>query len=332
MPGCKPLCIVAVVLLVADCAGGRAREPIYSGTIEAVEVDVMPEVTGRILSRPVDQGDVIKTGDVIARIDAEPYHIALNETEAALAEAKAKLAQLLSGYRREEIAQATHALDAAAAQLTQAEARVTRIEELQDQKIATADDLDVARRDRDVAKARRESAQAQLALLVRGYRREEIDQAMAEVSRLDAVRDQRRLELERTILRSPVAGTVTEKLQEPGEYAKPGSPIVSVADLVSLYTWVYLAETDLPKVTIGEPVAVRVDGLPGRDFPGKVVYISKVAEFTPKNVQTVQDRVQLVFGVKVAVPNPGGELKVGLPADVILRQAAGQAAERGSSR
>jgi HlyD family secretion protein len=327
----KTLFIVAVLCLSAGCSDGREREPTYSGTIEAVEVDVMPEVTGRILSRPVDQGDLVRKGDVIAQIDAEPYHNALNETEASLSEAKAKLAQLVSGYRREEIARAAHAVDEAAAQRTQAEGRVTRIEELQDQKIATADDLDVARRDRDVARARLESAKAQLALLARGYRREEIDQAMAEVARLDAVRDQRRLELERTTLRSPVAGTVTEKLQEPGESAKPGSPFVSVADLVNLYTWVYLAETDLPKVRLGEPVAVRVDGLKGRSFPGKVVYISKVAEFTPKNVQTVQDRVQLVFGVKVAVSNPGGELKVGLPADVILRPSGGGAG-RGSSR
>ena len=128
----------------------------------------------------------------------------------------------------------------------------------------------------------------------------------------------RALDLERTTVRSPIAGTVTEKLMEAGEYARPGSPIVSVADLVHLYTWVYLSEVELGKVRLGDQVDVRIDAYPGRNFPGKIVYISTQAEFTPKNVQTVEDRVQLVFGVKVAVDNPGGELKVGIPADVAL--------------
>src|SRR5678816_1093713 len=305
-------------LLVA-CARGGAEDPSYSGTIEAVEVDVSPEVGGRILSRPVDQGDSVRKDDIVAVIDPQTYRIALAETEGALAEARAKLAEMTAGYRREEVETATHQVQEAEAQLTQTESRVKRVEEMLAQKIATPDDRDVARRDRDVARARLDAAKSHLGLLAHGYRREEIDQALAAVSRLEAARDQRRLDLERTTVKSPFAGTVTEKLQEPGEYAKPGAPIVSVADLENLYTWVYLGEADLPRVKIGDEVMVRVDGLPGHDFPGKVVYVSRTAEFTPKNVQTAQDRVQLVFGVKVAVANPDGALKVGIPADVHLK-------------
>lgn len=320
MRGPTPLFFATIALLTVACPRGNGRNAVYSGSIEAVEVDVVPEVSGRIVARKVDQGDGVSKGDTIATIDPEPYRIALAETEAALAGARAKLAQMTSGYRREEVDTATHQMQEAGAQLTQAEARVKRVEDLVGQQIASPDDLDVARRDRDVARARLEAARSQLALLSHGYRREEVEQAASEVSRLEAIRDQRRLDLERTTVKSPISGTVTEKLQEPGEYAKPGTPIVSVADLENLYTWVYLGEADLPKMSIGQSATVRVDGLPGREFPGKVVYVSKIAEFTPKNVQTVQDRVQLVFGVKVAVPNPDGSLKVGIPADVILKQ------------
>ncbi|HZC67761.1 MAG TPA: efflux RND transporter periplasmic adaptor subunit [Nitrospirales bacterium] len=310
--------------LLVGCPRGGAGGPAYSGTIEAVEVDVAPEVAGRIVSRPVDQGDTVKKDDTVAVIDPESYRIALAETEASLVEARAKLAEMTAGYRKEEVETASHQVQEAEAQLTQAEARVNRVEEMLAQKIATPDDRDVAHRDRDVARARVDAAKSRLALLAHGYRREEIDQALAAVSRLQAARDQRRLDLARTTVKSPVAGTVTEKLQEPGEYARPGSPIVSVADLENLYTWVYLGEADLPRVRIGDDVVVRVDGMPGHDFPGKVVYVSRTAEFTPKNVQTAQDRVQLVFGVKVAVANPDGALKVGIPADVHLKPGASQ--------
>ena len=106
------------------------------------------------------------------------------------------------------------------------------------------------------------------------------------------------------------------------KYARPGSPIVAVADLVNLYTWVYVTQVELAGIRTGDDVAVRIDGAPGKEYPGKVIYISKEAEFTPKNVQTVQDRAQLVFGVKVSVTNNDGSLKVGIPADVVLKSPA----------
>jgi len=317
-----PACTLAAATLLA-CSGSNGKGSVYSGTIEAVEVDVVAEVSGRILTRPVDQGDRVKKGDPIATIDPEPYRYALAETEGALAQASARLAELTRGYRREEIDAATHDVEEASAQVAQAEARVRRVEELRLQQVASQDDLDVAVRDRNVARARASAASSRLSLLSHGYRSEEVQQAHAEVSRLEAVRETRRLDLQRTSVVSPVEGTVTQKLLEPGEYARPGSPIVTVADLANLFTWVYLGEADLPAVRLGQEVAVRVDGMPGRDFPGKVIYISSTAEFTPKNVQTPQDRVQLVFGVKIAVSNADGALKVGIPADVTLERPDG---------
>ncbi|HET6372967.1 MAG TPA: HlyD family efflux transporter periplasmic adaptor subunit [Candidatus Polarisedimenticolia bacterium] len=313
-----PALIALSLLGLAQCSSRGPAGPVYSGTVEAVEVDVVPEVAGRILALGVDQGHVVEAGSLIATIDPASYRITLAEAEAAADGARAKLALVSAGYRTEEIDAAARQSDEAAAQLAQATARVARVEDLVSQRVATQDDLDIARRDRDVAEARLAAARQRHALLARGFRRQEIEQARADLARLEAQRDRARLDLERTEVRSPLKGTVTQKLQEPGEYARPGSPIVSVADLDNLFTWVYLSEVELPRVRVGDEVSVRIDAFPGRAFPGRVVYISPEAEFTPKNVQTVEDRVQQVYGVKVAVANPDGTLKVGIPADVAL--------------
>jgi HlyD family secretion protein len=313
----------AVLLTFPACAPGNDRSHTYSGTIEAIEVDIVPEVAGRIQKRPVDQGDAVRTGDTIATIDPEQYRLALAETEGALEEARAQLSMAQAGYRKEEIRTAAREVDEARAQLVLAETRVARVEELTKEEVSTQDDLDMARRDLDVARARLSAAEARHALLAKGYRLEEIEQARGRVTRLEAERDRRRLDLGRTTIVSPIEGIVTEKLLEPGEYVQPGSPIVSVADLANLYTWVYPSVVALETIRLGDEVAVKVDAYPDRSFPGKVVYVSPEAEFTPKNVQTVEDRVQLVFGVKVAVANPDGVLKIGIPADVVLDRRDG---------
>lgn len=310
-----------VVLAAAGCGGDRGGPPRYSGTIEAVEVDVAPEVSGRIVSRLVDEGAAVRKGDLIAEIDSESYRNALASTEAAVAEAEARLALMTAGYRKEEVTQAARQVEEARAELALARTQRGRIDSLVSEQVTSEDQRDLAQRDVEVAEARLASAEARHALLASGYRREEIDAARAEVALLTAEMDQRRLDLARTRIVSPLDGTVTQKLQEPGEYARPGSPIVTVANLTNLYTWVYLSTLEAPKVKLGESAAVLIDAFPGREFPGRVVFFSEEAEFTPKNVQTVDDRVQLVFGVKVAVANPDGVLKAGLPADVIFRAA-----------
>jgi len=314
-----PLLLAAALSLTGGCSRGDGGDPVYSGTIEAVEVDVVAEVAGRILERPVDEGYAVEPGTLIAKIDPEPYRLAVEETQASLREARARLALLEAGYRTEEIEEARRNLQEAEAQVDLARTQVARVENLVAQAVSTQEDLDIARRDLQVATARAQAARARLDLVERGYRLEDKKQAEAEVGRLEALLASRQFDLDRTQVVSRVAGTVTQKLQEPGEYAGVGSPIVTVADLANLYTWVYLGEAELGRIRLGDDVAVRIDSYPGRDFPGRVVYISDEAEFTPKNVQTVEDRVQLVFGVKVAVANPDGALKVGVPADVLLR-------------
>ncbi len=318
-----PAAAAVLLLFLPACDPRNDGGRVYSGTIEAVEVDIVPEVAGRIVKRPVDQGDAVRPGDTIATIDPEQYRLALAETEAALREARAQLSLTQAGYREEEIRAAAREVDEARAQLVLAESRVARVEDLYKKDVSAVDDLDAAHRDLDVARARLSGSESRHALLAKGYRAEESEEARARVARLQAEVGRRRLDLDRTTIVSPIEGIVTEKLLEEGEYVQPGSPIVSVADLANLYTWVYPSVVELEKIRLGDQVTVRIDAYPDRPFPGKVVYVSPEAEFTPKNVQTVDDRVQLVFGVKVAVANPEGILKIGIPADVTLDRRDG---------
>jgi HlyD family secretion protein len=120
------------------------------------------------------------------------------------------------------------------------------------------------------------------------------------------------------IILAPVAGTITKRFVEQGELAAIGMAVYRISDLTSMEITIYVSETDLPKVQVNQKASVHIDAFPEKIFEGKVVYLSSMAEFTPKNIQTKEERTKLVFAVKVKVPNPSGELKGGIPADVSL--------------
>jgi HlyD family secretion protein len=119
---------------------------------------------------------------------------------------------------------------------------------------------------------------------------------------------------------------------EPGEYVSPGTPVLTVADTAHMWVRAYLNQTDLGRVRLGQKVAVRIDTFPDRAYDGTVSFIASEAEFTPKTVQTPKERVKLVFRLKVDVANPKGELKPGMPADVILHEATGEGKEEGKGK
>jgi HlyD family secretion protein len=129
--------------------------------------------------------------------------------------------------------------------------------------------------------------------------------------------------LEKTIadctITAPAGGIVTHKAVEAGELVTPGATVVTLAGLDSVYVMIYVTELEIGRIKLGDGVEVRIDAFPDKPFPGKITYISPEAEFTPKNVQTKEDRVKLVFGVKVEIENKDGLLKPGLPADAVVR-------------
>ncbi len=171
-----------------------------------------------------------------------------------------------------------------------------------------------------ISEAMVELAEAKLEALKSGARAEDIEAAEAEVERAKASLEALRSRREKFFLYAPISGWVTTQAFEVGELVPPNAAILKIADLTELTLTVYVPEPDLGKVRLGQKVRVTVDALPGEVFEGEVVYISPRAEFTPKSVQTKEERVNLVFRVKVRLPNPEGKLKAGMPAEAFFTE------------
>jgi len=251
------------------------------------------------------------------------------------------LDELEAGSRPQEKLAALSALKAAEAQAARAQVEYDRLIKLREKDQAADLEFQIAKFALDAAKAeagradanyklveegpRKETieqaraalaeAQQRLDMAVNGPRVETIDQARARVGQAQAALRAARTRLGYASLASPMSGVVLSKNVEPGEYVAPGTPIVTVADLTHIWLRAYINETDLEKVKLGQKVRVTTDALPRREYVGRVAFISSQAEFTPKTVQTAQERVKLVYRIKIDIENPKQELKPGMPAD-----------------
>jgi HlyD family secretion protein len=179
------------------------------------------------------------------------------------------------------------------------------------------------REDVEQAEAALAQARAALELVRAGPRRERLDQARARLRQAEEALALAGYRLDETRLRAPVGGVVLSEHVEPGEYVAPGTPVVTLADLGRVWLRAYVDEPDLGRVRLGQEVQVTTDSFSGKAYEGRVSFISSEAEFTPKNVQTRKERVKLVFRIRIDVPNPGGELKPGMPADAVVARDGG---------
>ncbi len=314
------LALVFALAGLAACSGNGGGGAITaSGTIEAVEVNVAAKVGGQVEARPVDEGSRVKPGDTLAVIDHATLDIQLRQAEAGVDLAKAQLVLLRNGARQEDIRQAEAALIQAGANLTVAAADARRMRELAATGSVTPKQKDDAEARLTVAEAQRNAAVEALAKMRRLARPEEIQAAEARLAQAVAAADLLRKTIADCTIVAPAGGVVTRKAVEPGELVSPGSTVVTLSELGSVYVMIYVTEKELGRVRLGDAAEVSIDTFPGRTFPGKVTYISPEAEFTPKNIQTKEDRVKLVFGVKVEIENREGLLKPGLPADAAIR-------------
>lgn len=315
--------LLALIALAAlGCSNGRAKDVIAaSGTIEAVEVDVAAKVAGQILGLAVDEGSRVAPGDVLATIDHATADIQLRQAQAGVELAEAQLALLVKGSRPEDIQQAEAALTQAEANLRVAADDAKRMRELASTGSVTPKQRDDAEARLTVAEAQRTAAAEALAKARRLARPEEIRAAEARLAQARAAADLLTKAIADCTVTAPVGGVVTHRAAEAGELAAPGSTLVTIAELDTVYVMIYITEKELGRVRLGDAVEVRIDSFPDRAFAGRITYISPEAEFTPKNVQTKEDRVKLVFGVKVKIENREGLLKPGLPADALIRPA-----------
>jgi HlyD family secretion protein len=316
----------AAALAVAACTGLACKatqdpgEITASGHVEATQVRVAARTPGTLASLSVDEGDRVAAGQALATVDTVDAELALATARAERGQAEAELRLRTAGSRKEDIAEARAQVARAAADLDGAEKDLARMEGLLAAGSGTPKSRDDARVRRDAMAAALTAARERSRRTESGSRPEEIDSARARLAAADARVAQLAQQVKDASLVSPVAGIVTEKVAEQGELLARGSAIVVVTDLADAWLTVYVAEPDLARIRLGQPAEVRTDD--GQTRQGKVTFIASQAEFTPKNVQTRDERVKLVYKVKVGLPNGDGLFKPGMPAEARL-QAAG---------
>jgi HlyD family secretion protein len=384
----KRLIPVIIAIVVLAIAGGilwsqrngrdEARHIRLSGNMELTQVDISFKVAGKLIDRTVNEGDTVKKGQLIARIDqvqsirqkqaqqagVQSAEMQLSQSATSIAwqqatnaadielrradirQAQANLDQLLNGSRPEEIQQAQAAVADARTQAEQA-----RLDWERAQTLYKNDDISTAQRDQYQARANSTAAllrqaQERLALVKEGPRKEEIAAARAALARaqaalkvseanvLEVKRRQedlagRKAEMQRaqaqlgvtesqlddTSVYSPIDGVVLVKSAEVGEVLAAGTTVVTIGDLEHPWLRGYVKETDLGRVKLGQKVKLTTDSYPGKVYWGHVSFIASEAEFTPKQIQTTEERVKLVYRIKIDVDNSSHELKSNMPVD-----------------
>jgi len=323
-----------VAALLCATFDGACRKPPpadrvrASGQVEATDVQVAAPVAGRLLELRVAEGDRVKAGDVIARLDTADAELTLARIRAERDQASAQLRLLAAGARPEDVRQAeaqraTAEADVRAAdvEVKAAEADVERFEALLASNSGSRKQRDDAVTRRDLARARAQSARDRVtvarenvARLRAGSRREDIEGARARIAAIDAQIASWEKTIADATVTAPISGTISDRLVDPGELLQPRAPIVVIADLEQVWANVYVDEPSIPKLRVGQQATVFTDA-GGAGLTGTVTYISSKAEFTPRNVQTAEDRSKLVYRIKISVPNTNGVLKVGMPVE-----------------
>ena len=324
--------IVALTALglcgVLSCRSRAEDGPLRaSGYVEATEVRVAAEVGGRILQLPVEEGDRVAAGAVVAQLDTSDVDLALQRAAAERAQAVAQLRLLQAGARAEDVRQARAQADSARAdhaaaesELRSAAADLSRFEALLASNAGSRKQRDDAATRREVAAARVEAARErvraadeQVARLRAGARREEVAAADARVAAVDAQIAALNKSRADAVVRAPVAGVVTSRLVDPGEIVAPRAPLLVVTDLDRAWANVYVDEPIVPRLTLGQTIPLVTDAQ--QRVEGKITFISPKAEFTPRNVQTAEERTKLVYRIKVTTDNRQGILKSGMPVE-----------------
>lgn len=280
-----------------------------SGTIETDEVRLASRYGGRVLHLYAAEGDGLTNGQPVAELEA-------TELQANCDRAAAQLAEAEAGPRPEEIAAAKADWEAQVAQFDFARTDAKRAEELFGQKTISATERDQAVSHASALEKSAAAAKARYDLLLAGTRKEEITAARAQLATLDA-------QLREMHLTAPAPSVLEVLNVKIGDVLAPNQPVATL--LLTNHTWVrvYVSETWLGHIAVGQPVKARVDAFPGRDFGGTVEQVARSAEFTPRNVQTVGERVKQVFGIKVRL-DPSPDLRAGMAADVTFPEVPHQ--------
>jgi len=293
-----------------------------SGNIEAHESLVSFKVQGRIIALPIEEGQQVEPGALLAQLEDADYKQKIRVDEAGVRVRESNLALTLAGTREQEVKALQQNVLDAQADLEQKKLDSDRAQRLFAKDEVTAQERDLAATAVKRSEASFKAVQQRYNEAVEGSRKEDIAIARANLNQAGANLGLSRVNLDYTILRAPSAGVITVRQAELGEVVGPGSPVVTLADLDHIWLRAYIAETDLGRIHWGQEAAVTTDTYPGKKYHGRISFISSTAEFTPKSIQTYKERVTLVYRIKIDIDNPNHELKPGMPADAHLALAA----------
>ncbi len=289
-----------------------------TGTIEAQEVDVAAQQSGILEAIGVSEGDAVQPEQLLARTDAEIQKLKLQQAEAQREQAAAQLELLQAGPHPKDIESAQARLEQAREQLELAEKEWTRIKALYGENSVPRKQYDSALAAYRTRQAQHKGARAALEKLQNLARPQEIVSAKAALRRAEQQVSIAGRQVRDCSIRSPIRGTISQLYYEEGELVPAGRTVATVLTTEQVYVTVYVPGPLLSQIGIGKSVEVYVDGMPDTSFSGRISHISQEAEFTPKNVQTKEQRVKLVYAVTLDVRNRKGVLKPGMPADVNL--------------
>ena len=320
---------LAIVLAVIALAGsgifyyqnsqrGEENQLQLYGNVDIRQVQLAFHSTGRIRQISVQEGDRVKPGQLLAGLDPVRYQSALQQIEAEVAAQQQVVARLESGTRPQEIEEARSRVTAAEARLHETRITLARLQKLERQRGASKQQVDDALAADASAQANLNVALQVLDLAIQGPRAEDIAVAKASLRAKEAAAALARQELADTRIYAPTAGTIRDRILEPGDMAFPATPVLTLALTDPLWVRAYIPESDLGRISLGMKAIIKTDSFPDKDYQGWIGYISPTAEFTPKTVETPALRTRLVYQVRVFACNPENELRLGMPASVIL--------------
>ncbi len=311
--------IATFVFLLACRDKDDDRTVRLSGRIEAPLVDLAPKVPGRVVEVAVREGDRVKAGDLLVRLDLGDTALAVERDRQGLRSAEARYEDLASGSRRAEIEAAEADVRDKKAAVDLARREHERQSDLFEKKIGTARDADLARTDLERAEAALRGSEERYRLVLEGTRQKQTEQA-----RFDAERARVQLRQSETVateaeIRAPADGVILHRMAEPGLLLSANQPALTLAFADRLYARTFVPETKIGRVRTGQRAWITVDAFPGRRFEARVAEISPDAEFTPKPVETRNERVNLVYSTKVDLVEGWKEpLVPGQPADIVV--------------
>ncbi len=307
---------ILFLLIVAGCSGNGSDTVIEeSGTIEFENVVVSAKVGGQVIQILKDEGSDVTEGDTILVIDHENLDLQLKQSMAAKNAVQAQLDLLRSGARIEDISQAKEIVSQAETNLNLVSTDRSRFEKLLNERAITRKQFDDVDARYKVALSQYNSAKANLKKVKNMARKEEITALAAKVNQAEAAADLIKKGIRDSYITSPINGQIVKSFIETGETAAPMSSLVKINNLSNAEMIIYVSETDLGRVKLGQRVEISTDTFKDKAYEGRVTFISPEAEFTPKNIQTKDERTKLVFAVKIKASNPDRELKAGMPAD-----------------